>query len=197
MDLGASDAHGRVLEMTARGQADQDTLAAWLSPGERAARGELHAWSAGDHIAHNNFWRQDALNRLTAARDGSTPPAEVEDEDAQNDRTFEAQRDTPWDALVAETGRLRAETDVMIEQLSADQVARQEILVFINWYDHPAEHWTDVYLRRGEVDRAIELRRAVAATARDLLGHRPERYGYMLDKVRELCAAHDRPLVEP
>src|SRR3989442_11967440 len=113
MDLGASDAHRRVLEMTARGQADQDTLAAWLSPDERAARGELHAWSAKDHVAHNNFWRQDAVRRLQAALDGSEPP-DTERDDTQtlllNDRVFEEQRENLWEELVTETARLRAET---------------------------------------------------------------------------------------
>src|SRR5437867_13058972 len=101
MDLGASDAHRRVLEMTARGQADQDTLAVRLSPEERAARGELHSWSAKDHVAHNNFWRQDAVWRLQAARDGGPPP-DTGDDQTENDRVFQEQRETPWEELVAE-----------------------------------------------------------------------------------------------
>ena len=48
MDPIASETHRRTLALVARGQADQDTLAARLSPEERAARGELHAWSAKD-----------------------------------------------------------------------------------------------------------------------------------------------------
>ena len=61
------ETHQRVLELLARGQADQDALEARLSPEERAARGELHDWSPKDHVAHNNFWRQDAIWRLRAS----------------------------------------------------------------------------------------------------------------------------------
>src|SRR5262245_57145911 len=60
----------RLLTLLIRGHADQDTLLARLSPEERAARGELYAWSPKDHVAHNNFWRQDAVWRLQAALDG-------------------------------------------------------------------------------------------------------------------------------
>jgi len=197
LDRGTSETHRRVLELIARGHADQDALAARLSQGERAAKGEMHAWSAKDHVAHNNFWRQDALERVRAVRDGSPPPAEANDENVVNDGVFAAERDTAWDALIAETARLRAETEALVGQLDAAQAAKVEVLVFVNWYDHPAEHWTDVYVLRGAIDDAIELRRAVAATARELLGHRPEMYGYMLNKLRDLCAAHGRPVPEP
>src|SRR5947209_5174597 len=78
----------RALALVARGQADQDALEEWLTPEQRAERGALSAWAAKDHVAHNNFWRQEALGRLEAARDGSPPPADVEDENAQNDSTF-------------------------------------------------------------------------------------------------------------
>src|SRR5437660_639976 len=119
MDPVASQSHRRVLVLLARGQADQDALATRLSPDERKTRGELHAWSAKDLVAHNNFWRQDAVWRLRAALDGGSPP-DTDDEQTQNDRAFQEQRETPWEALVAETERLRAETAALIEQLSPD-----------------------------------------------------------------------------
>ena len=77
-----SETHRRVLVLLARGKADQDSLAVRLSPDERAACGELHDWSPKDHVAHNNFWRQDAIARLQAALDGSEPP-DTERDDAQ------------------------------------------------------------------------------------------------------------------
>src|SRR5438876_681524 len=147
MDPIASETHRRVLALVARGQADQDTLAARLSPEERAARGELQAWSAKDHVAHNNFWRQDAAWRLQAALDGGTPP-DTDDEQTQNDRIFQEQRETPWETLVAETERLRAETAALIQQLSVDDLSQTDRypwqrggsldrLILVNWYDHP------------------------------------------------------------
>jgi hypothetical protein len=103
-----SEPHRRVLTLLARGQADQDTLAERLNPEERAAQGELYDWSPKDHVAHNNFWRQDAIWRLQAALEGGSPP-DTDDDLAWNDRVFPEQRETPWEELVAETERLRAE----------------------------------------------------------------------------------------
>jgi len=176
-----SETHRRVLVLLARGQADQDTLAECLSPEERAACGELHDWSPKDHVAHNNFWRQDAIWRLQAFLESGSPP-DTEDDLAWNDRVFQEQRETPWKQLVGETERLRAETAALIQRLSPDDLSQKdrypwqrggtlETLILVNWYDHPAEHWADVYLSRHEIDRALELRQAVAATVRELFPH--------------------------
>jgi len=203
MDSITGEAHSRVLALLARGQADQDTLAERLSPQEREMGGELHAWRAKDHVAHNNFWRKDALRRLQAALDGSEP----EDTEAQtlllNDRVFQEQRETPWEKLVTETARLRAETAALIQRLTADDLTQKdrypwqqggslESLIFVNWYDHPAEHWADVYLSRNEPDRAVELRQAVVATVEEVFPHNPKWYPYMLYKLGSMYARTGR-----
>ena len=186
-----------------RGQADQNTLAERLNPDERATRGELHSWSPKDHVAHNNFWRQDAVLRLQAALDGSVP----EDTESQtlvlNDRVFQERRETAWEELVNETARLRAATASLIERLSADDITERnrfpwqhgdslEGLVFVNWYDHPAEHWADVYLGRGELDRALELRQAVVAAVAELFPENPKLYSYMVYKLGGMYARNRR-----
>lgn len=206
MDPIESEAHSRLLALLTRGLADQDTLAERLSPDERAARGELHAWSAKDHVAHNNFWRQDAVGRLHAALDGSEPP-DTERDDTQtlliNDRVFQEQRETPWEELVTETARLRAETAGLVQRLTADDLTQKGRypwqrggslggLIFVNWYDHPAEHWADVYLSRDEPDRALELRQAVVATVRELFAHDPMLYSYMVYKLGSMYARNGR-----
>jgi hypothetical protein len=48
MDTITGEPHSRLLALLARGQADQDSLAARLSPQEREMRGQLHAWRAKD-----------------------------------------------------------------------------------------------------------------------------------------------------
>ena len=199
-----SPTHRRLLELLARGQADQDTLGERLSPEERSARGELHAWRPKDHVAHNNFWRQDAIDRLQAAHDGRVPEDTESQTLALNDRVFQEQRETPWEALVKETARLRAETGRLIDRLSADDLSQRdryqwqrgeslEGLVFVNWYDHPAEHWADVYLSRKEVDRALEIRQAVAATVEKLFPDNPKLYSYMAYKLGGMYARNGRP----
>jgi tetratricopeptide (TPR) repeat protein len=186
----ASETHNRLLTLLARGQADQETLAARLSPEERAASGELHAWSVKDHVAHNNFWRQSAFLRLQAALDGGSPP-DTSDDLAWNDRVFEEQRETPWEELVAETARLRTETAALIQRFNPDDLTQPdryswqrggslERLLLSNWYDHPAEHWANIYLSRDELDRALALREAVVNTVRELFAHDPSAYGYVI-----------------
>ena len=202
MSLIDSEPHRRVLTLLDRGQADQDAFAAHISNEERAARGELHSWSAKDQIAHNNFWRKDAIWRLQAARDGTNPP-DTDDEQKQNDRVFRERRDAPWDELVTETQRLHAETAGLSHQLTPDDLAEKdrypwqhgaslETLIFVNWYDQPAEHWADFYIRGNELDRALELRGAVATTVRELFPDKPKMYSYMLYKLGSLSAGNGR-----
>jgi tetratricopeptide (TPR) repeat protein len=212
-----SETHKRLLTLVTHGMTDQDTLAARLSPEERAARGALSAWSPKDQVAHNNFWRRDAVWRLQAALDGGAP-REIDDEQAQNDHVFQEQRETTWEELVAETARLRTETVALIGRLTAGDLAQRdrypwqdgrslERLILTNWYEHPAEHWAEIYLSRHELERAVELRQTVAATVRELFAHDPTLYGYViynlggfyarmgrseqaLDAIREALAAN-------
>ena len=59
---------------------------------------------------------------------------------------------------MGETERLRAETAGLIQRFTRDDLSQKnrypwqrgdslETLVLVNWYDHPAEHWANVYLR--------------------------------------------------
>jgi hypothetical protein len=188
-----SETHRRVLEVLARGQADQDAFVETLSPADRVALGELHDWKPKDQIAHNNFWRRDAINRLHAFLEGGPPP-DTDDDLAWNDRVFHEQRETPFERLVGETERIRAETGALIQRFSSDDLvqkdrhpwqhgATMELIVLICWYDHPAEHWADVYLSRHEIDRALDLRQAVATTFRDLFPHLTKMYSVELYKL--------------
>src|SRR5438132_11353519 len=104
-----TDTQRRLLALLERGQADQDTYAGRLSPDERVARGELHNWSPKDEVARKNFWRQDAINRLKAAVDGSSPP-DTSDDLAWYDRIFLEQRETAWEQQGGAVVRRRAET---------------------------------------------------------------------------------------
>lgn len=185
-----SETHQRLITLVARGQADQDALGAQLSLDERAAHGELSVWSPKDQVAHNNFWRQDAIRRLQAALDGGTP-VEEDDEQALNDRIFAEQYTTSWEVLVAETERLRLETINGIGRLDAGDLTMidrypwqrgksLERMLVTNWYEHPAEHWADIYLSRHDVERAIALRQEVANTVRDLFAHDPILYSYVI-----------------
>jgi len=201
-----NDTHSRVLELLTRGQADQDTLGAHLSPEDRAARGELRAWTPKDHVAHNNFWRRDAVQRLRAALEGSAPP-DTEQDDAQtlliNDRVFSEQRETSWERLVAETAVLRGETASLIQRIAAEDLTERDRypwqrggslkgLIFVNWYDHPAEHWTDIYLSRGDLDHALDLRQVVVATAAELFPDDRKLFSYIAYKLGALYARNGR-----
>ena len=198
-----SETHKRALALIARGQADQDTLLACLTPEERAVRGEQYAWSPKDHVAHNNFWRQDAIARLKAALEGTSPVDTEANVQSHNDRVFWEQRETPLETLVAETARLRDETAEFVYRFSAEDLTERDrypwqqggslqTLILINWYDHPAEHWTDVYLSRQEIDRALELRRAVANTVGELFRPDSKMFSFMVYKLGGVAARTGR-----
>ena len=100
---------------------------------------------------------------------------------------------------MGETERLRAETAALIQRFTRDDLSQKnrypwqrgdsfETLVLVNWYDHPAEHWANVYLRCHEVEHALELRRAVAATIRELFPDEPKLYSYMILKLGAYAA---------
>jgi tetratricopeptide (TPR) repeat protein len=193
MDPIESETHRRLLVLLTRGQADQDTLAARLSPEERTARGELNAWSPKDHVAHNNFWRQDAVLSLQAALDGRSLP-DMEATQTLNDRVFQEQRETPWEELVAETARLSTETAALTQRLSPDDLTQRdrypwqhgerggslERVILTNWYEHPAEHWADIYVSRDELERALEVRQTVVTTVGELFARDSMTYGYVI-----------------
>jgi tetratricopeptide (TPR) repeat protein len=54
-----------------------------------------------------------------------------------------------------------------------------ERLILTHWYEHPAEHWADLYVSRNELDHAIQLRQSVAATVGELFAHDPTTRGYV------------------
>ena len=202
MTSGASDVKSKLIAVIERAEADQAALVAQVSDAEKAAIGEPDRWTVKDQIAHLNFWRDDALRRLVALRDGAEAPAPLtEDDDVLNARNFAKYQHTPWSEIISESDRLFGEAKRIIGQLtdaqltepqqsaSGDGRTRSDRFV-ADYMEHPSEHLAQVYRGRGDTARAEEQERATVQVIRELSGQRWTIYGYALYNLGCSYARH-------
>jgi tetratricopeptide (TPR) repeat protein len=102
------------------------------------------------------------------------------------------ERQNEYVVVIGITGRIGKDDLSQRDRYPWQRGSSLEMVIFVDWYDHPAEHWADVYLSRGEIDRAIALREAVATTVHELMPHDPKRYSYVVYKLGALYARHGR-----
>lgn len=197
----------KLREILARGRSDQHTLIAALSVEEQSAVGDPDRWSLKDHLAHLNFWRQDALEHMSAAEHAEEVPGHpYPDEKVQqlNAQTFAEHRLTPWDAIVAESERLYSAAADQIDRLSPSQLTAAHIglggeermlfeVMLGSFYLHPADHYAQLYRERGDIGRADRQRVASVETVGDLFGVSSEVYGNELYNLGCYWALTGRP----
>lgn len=180
----------KLRDVIARGRSDQHTLIATLTEAERTATGEPNRWSAKDHVAHLNFWRQRALEQMAAAERGDQVPASTGDDEVQrlNAQIFAAHRFAPWDEVMAESERLFSTATDQIDRLSPSQLTAARIDiggeermlledVLGGFFLHPADHYAQVYRERGDVERADLQRVAAAEAIGEIFGSSSAQYG--------------------
>lgn len=170
----------KLIALIQRGAADQRDFIATLSEAERMATGTPAAWAVKDHLAHLNFWRRQSVIRLAAAKDGTEPP-NVDDFEALNARAFAEQQQTPWADLVADSERLFTEATDLLAGFTDDELTDpqrypwrngQPLATSLtgNYFEHPAEHYTQLYRERGDTARAEAQQQAVVKTIAELFG---------------------------
>lgn len=177
-----------------------------LSDAERTAIGEPDRWSAKDHLAHLNFWRQRALEQMVAAERGDEVPASTGDDEVQrlNAHIFAAQHRTPWDDIVSESERLFGVAADQIDRLSPTQLtaARMDIGgeermlledVLGGFFLHPADHYAQLYRQRGDTERADWQRIDAAETIGAFFGQSSALYGNELYNLGCYWALTERP----
>lgn len=192
MTTEASDIKGKLIAVIERAEADQAALVARLSDAEKAAIGEPDHWTVKDEIAHVNFWRDRALGRLIALRDGAAAPEPLnEEDDVVNGRNFAQHQRTPWSEVIGEADRLFREAKQVIRDLPDarltephpgapdGKITRADRFVS-DFMDHPAGHLAQIYRERGDTARAEEQERATVELLRELSGQRWAAYGYAL-----------------
>ncbi len=190
MTADMSEIKSKLLAVIERAQVDQAALVAQLSDAEKAAVGEPDHWAAKDQIAHLNFWRDDALRRLIALRDGVPAPDPIEDDDdVVNARVFARYQSTSWRELLWESDRLLREAKQVAPQLSDEQLAETSRTAsgdeftcaerFVStFFEHPSDHLAQVYRERGDSARAQEQERATVQVIGELLGRHSTIYGH-------------------
>lgn len=169
----------RLLDLLARCRETEQAFIAHLSEAERTALGTPDHWAVKDHLAHLTFWRRHAAEHLTAAR-GEAPDI-IEDFQPVNERTFERERLTPWDEVMADAQRAHAElvdavrgaseadlADPNHAPWSADNPEPLWWVVTGSGFEHPHEHYADLRVAHGDLAGAGALRRAAVEVLTEL-----------------------------
>lgn len=175
-------AREQVLALIDQAQSDHEAFLETTNEEDRDATGTPEQWSFKDHLAHLNFWRGVTLERLEAAERGETPP-DTSDFQPLNEQTFERERETPWETLVARAQEQFAAARARVAHFSDEEWMdpnrypwrNGEPLIAVmtgNFYEHPLEHYVQVALERGETAEAFALQQANVRQMRELFGTR-------------------------
>lgn len=163
-----------VLDLLQQSRLDEETFLQGLTEAERTAIGTPELWSAKDHVAHQTFWHQDLVLKLSAVFQQQEMPPSAEDEAQLNETVIEEQRQRPWSDIHAESERVDAELLKLTEQLSEEDLTtsrrfaaisgeRPLYTVFLGpCYEHDQEHLAQYYSDRNALPRAIEIREKCA-----------------------------------
>jgi hypothetical protein len=146
------------------GGQEQSLLA--LVGGSGAAAGSPECWAAEPLVAHLVEFKQQQVQRLSAARQGLTPPtfAEIDHSSAEVYRGYAEQA-----AVVAEVSRAttRALVQGVVDAAAEDLVDPSRnpwlagrmlwLQIVVRGFWHPIGHLSDYYLSHDLADRALEL----------------------------------------
>jgi len=163
-----------LLDLLHQAQLDQDAFLRELDAAEYAAIGTPDLWSAKDHVAHMNFWRQRLVLKLTAIVQQQEVPPSDQSFEQLNPIVFEEQQQRPWPAIHAESEQVYAELIKLTGQLSEEDLTIANPFTWIsegeplytsfmgNCYEHAQEHLAQYYLDRHDLSRATHIREAWA-----------------------------------
>lgn len=173
-----SDRKTLVLGLLDRAYADLQTFIATLPEADRAAVGTREHWAIKDAISHNTMWQQRALERINAIVRGEEPP-NTDDYLALNDAHFELYRERSWADTIAEAEKtyralvsltqLLSEED-LIDPVRFAQANGRPLLRHIvgNGFEHPEMHLAQLYVERGEIERATQLQEEATTRLEEL-----------------------------
>lgn len=135
---------------------------------ERTTIGTLDRWSAKDHIAHITFWRQSIMLKLAAVLRKETP-SNTEDFEQLNIEVFEAQKERPWSAVLAEAEQAYKALTNLIHQLSEEELFSPHrfdwvpdgeplyTIILENSFEHARAHYSQYYLERHNLPQATGI----------------------------------------
>lgn len=173
-----SDLKTRLITLLDRAQADWQAFSATLSETEQAAIGTREHWAIKDTISHDTMWQQRTIERLTAIVRGEEPP-KTDDYLGLNDAHFEAYRDRSWADTLAEAEEAHRALVALTQSLSDDELSDPQRFaqsngralaqsILGNGFTHPEAHLAQLYVERGELERANQLQLEVTALLEEI-----------------------------
>lgn len=164
----------QLIDLIRRARADELALISTLTDAEREMQGTLDHWSAKDHVAHLTLWRKILVERLSAAQRSETP--EKHDNYLEiNDRGFEADRYLTWEKVLAESYRSYDELLAKMAEMSEEELTDPGRYPWLagepltrnvhgDGCDHTQIHLSQLYLERGDRERAFKIQRDLLDT---------------------------------
>lgn len=176
-----TSAKTELVDMLQRSREAHQSFVADLSEAERTATGtfKYEEWTAKDVVAHCTLWMQQSHNRMEKIKHGELPERGVEGDDERlNAQNYEAQRDRSWADILADADQvMQALVDDLAPFSDEDlkkpgyfpQPDRTIFGLYVgNALSHPAQHYTDYYVLRGELARAEQVQERVTHVYRNL-----------------------------
>lgn len=166
--MDANEIKKTVREMIQSTQTDLQELIASLSPEERNVRGSLKLWSAKDMITHLNFWGRHFLQQLEKSAKGEKVPLAGDYLNEVNDGVLYEHLEQPLDEALAEYEGIHKELLKVYESFSAEDLSDGKKFAWLegrpmsdrvlgNLVWHPQSHIADFYVKRGNLDKAINM----------------------------------------
>lgn len=164
----------QLLELLQRARADEVAFIASLTDAERKAEGKIDHWSAKDHVAHLTLWRKILVERLNAARRGETP-GKFDNYQEVNERGFEADRYLTWEKVLADSSRSFDELVAKMAEMSEEELTDPNRYPWLggeplsrnvhgDGCDHSQLHLAQLYMERGDNERAFKIQRDLLDT---------------------------------
>jgi tetratricopeptide (TPR) repeat protein len=170
--MATDDLSSRLVALLREGSVIQLAYVAGLSSAEREAPGTPQRWSAKDLVAHLTGWKARRLLQLEAVLRGEAAPEF--DMDETNARAWEEQQRRSWDDVLAEEAGVAPEMAACIERMMPAELTMMDryalpiqpaaLQLVRPGYTHIIGHLAQHHISRGEMERAVALREAAAAS---------------------------------
>ena len=156
---------------------EQRAFVAGLSDAERTQAGTATKWSAKDTLAHIAFWQTHQVQVYKALARGEKP-ADVADDDVQNQIVFNERCDQPWPVVIASAEEAYEALRILVESYTEAGLTtpnqfpppyeRPLWRYFLgNGYTHPVLHYADFYIDHGDLARATARNKQIAKETAD------------------------------
>ncbi len=168
----------KVLELVENTYADLMDLIAALSPQEKIAKGNLKQWSAKDLVTHLNFWERHFINQLEKLAEGGSIPNAGDYFNQVNDGVLYEHMDQTLEDALSEYKKIHTELHKKYDAFSAEALSDPKKFAWLegrpmsdrilgNSVWHPQSHIADFYIKRNQLQKAIQMQEALTEKLND------------------------------